>query len=285
MSTAAILKHTRVVELQGSVRSTFCGFDVLSRFYQDCQQYEDEIILISLKKVSFIDGNLCALLQAYMFRLGQERGLKFVFSEEEIKPRFNVLARNGFLGEHYSLPDGYGTSIRLHAFVQDEDERFVAYVTEQLLAHDALRLNGRKRESIADHFFEIFTNVQLHAQTDLPVFACGQYFPNLRQLKFSLLDLGVGYFAPIHQYTRGAVGNCQEAINWAINGNSTKALHLPHTPGGLGLKSIRKHCLDNLGSLHIASGDAYMTYDRREGTRHYSCKNFDGALINIIFNC
>lgn len=285
MSTAVQLRYTKVVELRGAIKSTFTGFDVLSKFYLECQQYEGETILVSLKSVTFIDGNLCALLQAYMYRLGKERGLKFVFAENDIKSRFKVLARNGFFGEHYVLPDGYGTSIRLHVFKQDEDERFITYVTEQLLSHEALKLDNTKRDAIADHFCEIFANVQNHAQTHLPIFACGQYFPNLRQLKFSLLDLGVGYFTPIHQYTRGAISNCQEAIHWAVNGNSTKSLHLPNTPGGLGLKSIRKYCLENSGALHIASGDAYVVYCGREGSKAFQGEKFDGALINIIFNC
>lgn len=285
MSTPVLLKYTQVVALRSSVRSTFCGFDILSQFYQDCQQFNSEIVLISLKNVSFIDGNLCALLYAYMFRLKKERGLSFVFSEKEIKPKFNILARNGFLGEHYILPDGYGTSIPLHTFGQEEDEKFNVYINDQLLAHESLRLSNAQREAIGDHFLEIFSNVQIHAQTQLPIFACGQYFPSAGQLKFTLLDLGVGYFEPIHQHTNGAIKNCQEAINWAINGNTTKSKHLPHTPGGLGLKNLHKYCINNNGVLQIASGDAYMVYSPRVGSLHYPSKNFDGAFINIIFYC
>jgi hypothetical protein len=285
MSDSVTLGYSKVVALKGSVKTTYYGFDILSQFYEDCLQYTEETVLISLKNVSWIDGNLCALLYAYMYKLNKERGLQFVFSEHEIKPRFNILARNGFLGESFTLPDGYGTSIPLHTFGQKEDEKFDDFVNNRLLAHESLNLTDAQRESISDHFLEIFSNVQIHAQTDMPIFACGQYFPKNRRLHFTLLDLGIGYFQPIHQHTKGTIKNCQEAIDWAIKGNSTKGLHLPLTPGGLGLSNLHEYCINNRGALHIASGDAYMVYSPFLGNLSYTSRNFDGAFINIIFDC
>ncbi len=66
-----------------------------------------------------------------------------------------------------------------------------------------------------NHFLEVFSNIHLHAHTKDPVFACGQYYPSKNLLKFTLVDLGVGFLEPISNFTKNQINEAEKAILWA----------------------------------------------------------------------
>src|SRR5690606_24535019 len=131
---------------------------------------------------------------------------------------------------------------------------------------------------LIDAFLELFCNVQKHARTESPIFACGQFYPNMKRLCFTLVDMGVGYFQPIHEFTNRDVKTPSEAIMWALKGNTTKV----GTPGGLGLKEIQKFCTESGSTFVIISGGAYWTNFQLFPT---TVKPFCGTIVNVIFDC
>jgi hypothetical protein len=76
----------------------------------------------------------------------------------------------------------------------------------------------------------------------------------------------------------GAITTGEDAIMWALKGNTTKK----DVPGGLGLKSIQKFCDESQGKFEIISSGAYwnnyMLFPNK-------AQPFCGTIVNIIFDC
>ena len=159
---------------------------------------------------------------------------------------------------------------------------FAKYINEKLLAHPSLRLDEGRIYNIRKHLLEIFANIELHARTSSPIFACGQYYPKSYKLKFTLVDLGVGYLPPIHSFTKGLVTSSSAAIAWALAGHNTTKVAT--TPGGLGLKELLTYCQTDAGELHIATGNAYWA-STMTASNAAPVLPFTGTIISIVFNC
>lgn len=85
------------------------------------------------------------------------------------------------------------SAIKLTGFHVSEDEKFIAYIENEILSHPTMLLENVIKGRLIDAFLELFCNVQKHARTEFPIFACGQYYPNLNRLSFTLVDSGIGY--------------------------------------------------------------------------------------------
>ena len=133
-----------------------------------------------------------------------------------------------------------------------------------------------------------------HAETERPLFVCGQYYPKTQQLKISLTDLGRGYLGPIQDYTnrpqyRGQSGPVllpEAALRWALTGHNSS---LPERTGGLGLKLLRDYCIGRGGELHLVSDGCYLTVQRGPtGQPVYTVATvppFQGSTVHVVFNC
>ena len=146
------------------------------------------------------------------------------------------------------------------------------------------KLEKKYYNRIVDDLIEIFTNYNFHSNTTLPFFAAGQYYPKSSQLKFTMVDLGDGFLKKINQ-VNAEINTHSQAIQWALNGNSTKICD--NTPGGLGISSIFDYCQKNKAELDIVTGSHYWssTYipTAFSNGRPLSEKIFAGSLINLTF--
>jgi hypothetical protein len=88
-----------------------------------------------------------------------------------------------------------------------------------------LDIEDWRKKKLKDCYFEIFDNVGIHANTSYPVMVCGQFFPFLKELKFTLVDLGEGFLKRIKAHTAATalpITMAPQAIAWAVRGGSTK---------------------------------------------------------------
>lgn len=262
------------------IDSSKTGYKKLISFYFGCKAYRDCKISLEFRHINWISGNMCALLQGVLHKLNKENSLLFTLDRDNyshIKTNLPFLFSNGFLEDVVKMP--YSRSaVVLSTFEKNSDQQFVEYIEKGLFGNTGMTIKTEKKTGMIDNFLEVFSNVQLHARTEEPIFACGQFFPQKQQLHFTLVDLGVGYLLPISEFTKGKVITSEDAIQWAIEGNTTKM----DAPGGTGLKRIIKYCEETKGTLNIITGDTYWASD---ATITFNVPVFCGSMINLMFNC
>ncbi|HEY2581634.1 MAG TPA: hypothetical protein VGI43_07500 [Mucilaginibacter sp.] len=276
---------TLTFKFPSEVRTDAKGNQILVNFYNYCLAFTGCWITIDWSGLNYMDANLSALLLAMTYKLKKERDLKFFLNYQDLKGPLNVFWRNGLAHHIYKTNkktiDERESTIPIKAFKVADVDSFVNYIEKELLKHrgsDAIKFSDK--EKVKNSYFEIFNNYEIHSKTDLPLIACGQLFPKQNELKFTLVDMGVGFLKNIKEYTKSTdkITDAVDAISWAIKGNSTKT----DASGGTGLKKILFYCIKNNGKFHIISDDCYWQYD--ESISHTKINNpFIGATIHLIF--
>lgn len=270
----------KVYKFTGQINTTYLGYKKLLNFYIFSRRIKDDIISLDFYDLSWIDANMSVILQAMMHKLFNENNLTFSTDANYLKSQFPILFKNGFAWEIDKLPDTYGTTIELTQFeFGKDDEKFKDYIKNDLMGHRGLECLDKKiANQIRGNLFEIYCNIE-HSKS-VEVYACGQYFPNKKVLKFTLLDLGVGYLKPINNKHK-EIETHSNAIEWAIQeGNTTRV----GVPGGGGLPDIIEYFdTDDKGKFEIITGNAYWTSLSTFPIR--KMKNiFCGTIINLVFN-
>lgn len=259
------------------------GYNQLQTFYENCQTVGNgSNIYLDFKNVKSMNGNMCALLTAMLYRLKNEKDLTFFVDEENmkyIKSHLKPLVKNGFLHSD-DTSDSDLTNVSLEAFEPNDEKGFVDYIEHELFENIRMKIDPDLKDKMVDKFLEMYSNVQLHARTEFPVFGCGQYLKHEKKLHFTLVDLGVGYLLPIEEHTKGEISTSESAILWALEGNTTK----PDAPGGTGLIDLLKYCEDTSSHLNIITGDTYWGNNLPLG-KTLKIRPFRGTILHMIFNC
>ena len=263
------------------------GQQVLCDSYHSAKQYHDCWFKIDWEILEYMEANLSAVLLALVHRLKQENNLKFYLDFSHLQGGKNVFWRNG-LG-HYICnkvekpTDQRESTIPVRAFNIKDVDSFSSYIERDLLRHRGVEsVRFHDKEKVKNSYFEIFSNVDLHANTSYPVLSCGQFFPQQKELKFSMIDLGDGFLKGIAGFTKdlpNPITNGADAIRWAVNGNSTKK----DAAGGTGLKKIMMYCHKSNSALHIISDGCYWAYDHGKIETNNLKNNFAGTIIHLIF--
>lgn len=271
-----------------SILTDFAGNMALLDFYNYAKRQSNWNIILNFDGINFMDANLCALLYAFVYHLKKTRNIKVFIDFKTVGRALNVLSRNGFLshiaGNQFKfIPyDNRDTTIPLAYFTVDDADSFCNYIENDFLHQRGLDgIKFHDKGKVKTSYFEIFDNVGLHANTNAPIFVCGQYFPTQKELKLTLVDLGGGFLKKIAEYTKDTdkITTASAAINWAIKGNSTKK----DARGGTGLKKIFFFCAGTGGSFHILSDNCYYNLTNKNVSTQNIPNNFLGTTIHIIF--
>lgn len=275
------------ISLKDRIDTSFSGYKKLTSFYIECADYTNEIISMNLYDLEWIDGNMSALLDAILYKLEKENGLRFSTDFEFLKKKFDVLLRNGFIDIGEKIEDDRKSTVPMKSFDTGDKKGFINYVEGELMEHRGMpALTSTVKEQIIQDIIEVFCNSHYHANTTDPFFVAGQYYPRQRELRFTMVDLGDGFLPRISKATNGKIGTSLEAINWAVSGNSSKRI-LENTSGGLGLQNIRKYCTETGGTLDIVTGDGYWSTGYAgtifDGGRVLGANAFAGTTLNLTF--
>jgi len=274
--------------LVGRIETNKEGYQKLLNFYNYANKHNNCWFNLDITNLEWIDANLSANLFLFCHLLKKKNKIKFFIDYYTLKGYLEVLNRNGFAyfvvenKENFLQYDYKDTTIPLKAFKTDDVDGFSKYIENTLLKHQGLdRVKYDDKDRLKSNYFEVFDNVGIHSNTETPIFACGQFFPNNKELKFTLIDYGDGFLKKIAEYTSDTdkIKVAKRAIDWAVRGNSSKA----SAKGGNGLKGIIQYCLRNGGSFHIISDDCYWEYQNRSVNYHKIENNIKGVTINIIF--
>lgn len=267
----------------GHIGTDFDGIQQLWKFYNKAKKYRDCDVLIKLDDLTGIDGNLCALIGVIVCSLFQENNLTFSISVKQVREKCEVLFANQFIDlvPENGVKDKW-QSVKYRGFELDQKDDFINYLADELLSHEGMQdINELGKEKIIDDMTELYGNIHKHADTKLPFFVCGQYFPKEGVLKFTIADIGQGFFPKINQVQPNDIRSDIDAIDWAMNGNSTKT----DAPGGKGLKNIRQYLTLNHGYIQVVSGTgAWQSTGDCAPETFILPESTKGATINLIFS-
>lgn len=263
------------------VRSDRSGFEFLSSFYELTKDNDDTVISVNFYNTTFFSANLCAALGSVLHLL-EERGknVKFINLSKTVK---GSLSKNLFLlnfGEEFTS-DYYSTTIKYRRFQSDQEEDFQKYLERELLSQpDLPKMTPLLKNKISKSILEIFNNAFYHAGCN-GIYSCGQYYPKLKKLDFTISDLGRTIKANVNKFLKEDK-SASGAIEWAVEeGNTTKTGNIP---GGLGLSLIREFLRLNRGKIQITSGNGY--WEEKEGVilAENFASVFAGTIVNLGFN-
>jgi hypothetical protein len=270
-----------------TIETNFHGIDELIKFYGFASQFTYTSVELDLTSVNHIDANLSALIMALAHKL-KHNNKNWIFIV--FPPHMNVFFRNGLIshlkgeGNLNSYGDNRESAIPLKAFDKEDDDNYCRYLKSEFLGHRGLDyLTKTVKDNLQNHFLEVFINAVQHANPLLPIYACGQYFPEKNILKFTLIDLGCGFLQKISEKTNGSVNDDKTAIIWATDSLNTTKNKAVSGPGGLGLKELKKYCATNNGSFHICSGSGYVNMNGDKTFENNLKIPLQGSLINLIF--
>ncbi len=270
-----------------TIETNFQGIDELIKFYGFASRFTYTSIELDLTSVNHIDANLSALIMALAHKL-KHNNKNYIFIL--FPTHMNVFFRNGLIshlkgdGNLNSYGDNRESTIPLKAFDKEDDDNYCRYLKSDFLGHRGLdNLTKTVKDNLRDHFLEVFINAVQHANPILPIYACGQYFPEKNILKFTLIDLGCGFLQKINEKTNGTVTDDKSAIVWATESLNTTKNKAVFGPGGTGLKNLKKYCSSNNGSFHICSGNGYVNMIGDKTVEHNLKTPLQGSLINLIF--
>jgi hypothetical protein len=270
-----------------TIETNSIGIAELLKFYYWARRYTYRGVQLNISPCPMIDANLSALILAIAHKLQAENKVRvFVLLGDHM----GVFVRNGLInhlagkGNTNPYGDYRESAIALTTFSIEQDAEFCNYLRRDFFGHrglDALQLSTKN--ILIDHFTEIFANVIQHANTRYPVFSCGQYYPEKRQLKFTLIDLGEGFLPKIQAQTGGQVSTDLNAIIWSTHGlNTTRDIDL-YGPGGTGLKLLKNYCAGNNASFHICTGGGYVNFLKARTMEYTLDTPLPGSMVNLIF--
>lgn len=265
------------------------GNQQIINFYNYAKRFSNCWLTLNVDNLVYMEANLSALVVAMAHKLRKEKRVRIYLDYKNLKGDLNILVRNGFSSwvtgnqDKFKPFDQRESTIPVCAFPIDAIDDYVEYIERTLMRHRGMdKVKFQDKGRVKDGYLEIFENVDLHANTKEPVFCCGQYFPYLKEVKFTLVDLGDGFLKKIMAFTKNfeyPIEEAVDAIKWAIEGGSTK----PDAMGGTGLKRIFMYCLKNNGEIHIVSDDCYWSFFDRKIENQKIDKPFVGATIHLVF--
>jgi hypothetical protein len=272
----------------GKLETDVNGFKSLLAYYNFARQYQNCTITLVFDALNFFEANLSAFLMALIFKLEKTRNVKTYVDFTCLREGLNILIRNGFTTYlakkqfEFQPMDNRDSTVPLGMFATDDPDGFVEYIERRLIHQRGLyHVAFNDKEKVKNSYFEIFDNVGIHAETSAPVFVCGQYFPIQEELKFTLVDLGVGFLKKIREFTkdRDPITSAERAISWAINGGSTKS----DARGGNGLKKIFFYCRSSGGTMHIVTDGCYWVFNGTNIQNEKIEQPVSGTTIHLVF--
>lgn len=262
-------------------------FCTLFKIYNDVLGSRNDVIL-DFSQCAFLRHNAVAFLGG-LSRVMDTQTPALHFNWSSLSGNISTnLAQNGFLELIKGGPTSWtGNSIpyREDRIINPDD--IIDYLKTKWLGRGWLNISPKLANLIAGNLFEVFANAFEHSHSEVGVFTCGQYYPQLHELSICIADFGVGIPYNVREYGKqegiAPTISSDQAIRWAFQpGTTTK----PNgSSRGLGLDILKQFIKINNGSLYLFSQDAYVIVN--SGIEEYKLHrcNFRGTILNITIKC
>ena len=263
---------------QGEIKSNHEGFQELAALNSMLIPYIFETIEIDFSRCRWFDANMCAPLGALLAQATNRLNeIRFSGFSSKIK---EILAKNRFLESYgYSPePDRHETAVPYRRFAATDQRAFAIYLQRHLKGKGIPEMSEALSKRFQNSLFELLANAAMHAESELGVFVCGQFFPQQNRVDFTIVDAGIG----IKEKIRKELGEemaADQAIEWALQeGHTTRRSGIP---GGLGLQLIKDFIGHNKGRIQIASDRGYWELHADKETTKLLDEPFPGTAVNI----
>jgi anti-sigma regulatory factor (Ser/Thr protein kinase) len=277
------MKTIRIPTINDGV-SDFC---TLFKTYNEIVGSRNDVIL-DFSRCGFLRQNAVAFLGG-LSRVMDTRTPSLHFKWSSLPNDISTnLAQNGFLGAIRGGSTPWtGNSIPYREDRIINPDEIIDYLKTKWLGRGWINISPKLANLIAGNLFEVFANAFEHSHSDVGVFTCGQYYPQLRELSICIADFGVGIPYNVREYSKqegiAQTISSDQAIRWAFQpGTTTK----PNgSSRGLGLDILKQFIKINDGNLYLFSQDAYVIVNSEiEEYKLHRC-HFQGTILNITIKC
>lgn len=270
----------------GDIKTSVIGYEYILQFFNICKNYKNKTIVLDFSKTKWFDANMSANLILFCNILKTENNVKFHINNLPSNDIQDVLVRNNFfnliLEDDIECFDNKYSTIKLGNYNSNNSDNFVEYIEENFINHRSLfHLTKNQKINLRNNYFEIFDNIDTHANSKLGCYVCGQMYPQKNMTKFSIVDYGDGFLSKIYEHTKNEltpITTDKDAILWALKGNTTKK----DEPGGTGLSGVLRYCHDSNSSLQIISGNSFFEFVENKKVFREVKNNIKGTTINLI---
>lgn len=260
------------------IENNYQSFSSLINLYQALMKLFMEDVYIDFSNTNYLEANLSALIGAIFDDTDDFVNINF----KNFQPRVQtILQKNDFLSNYgyTKIEDRYDTTIKYKKFKSNDTQPFYQYINDELLTkHDFPKMSESFRKDFAKSLLEIFVNADIHAHCDF-VYTCGQYFPNKKDLYFTIVNTGTTIKQNVCKFFERDDISGMKAINWAVQKNTTTKQGIS---GGLGFATVRSFIRQNKGALQVISDDGYWSENvyGRINMKEFS-KSFVGTVVNL----
>ena len=265
-----------------TVRSDCGGFEHLGHLAAATSDLFAEKLTLDMSRVRFFDANMAAPLGAILSRVADNfNHVEVVALRDDVG---RILRKNGFLTHYWceSLEDSFCTTMPFRRFRLLDEGAFEDYVHRQLRDKGMPVMTVAASRAFRRKVFEVYQNAVIHSESDIGVFACGQFFPNRNRLDFTVADGGMGIRDSVRRYFGQPRIDSIPALEWALKPNHTTKRG--PQPGGLGLGFLQEFSRLNRGKIQIVSRFAF--YEFTGGQEHFRkmSADFPGTAVTIEVN-
>jgi hypothetical protein len=260
-----------------NVGSNCDGFNALAIMAATTRGIEYSSLELSFSGVSWFDANMVAplgvVLSHVLDRYNTVSIVDLAWAQK------SILQRNGFLnGFGYPAPTSWGGTVLPYVrYKITEARRFYDYLDEHLPGKGMPEMTSDFSLRFQQSLGEIFINSQVHSNSRLGVFVCGQFYPAKERLDISMADAGITIPGRINRRFEINMPPVK-ALRWAlVEGHTTKQ----DSPGGVGLKLLREFIALNGGRFQIASGKAFWQFQRGLEEFRELEHEFPGTVVNL----
>ena len=266
----------------GTVRSDCAGFNSIAHIAEQSHEAFSDSVEVDFSSCDFFEANMVAPLYVVVARLRDELNDVSLIN---LKPALEtILRKNHFLTRFQKtvLIDANQTTVPFKIFKLQAGEQFFEYLESCMYGKGIPAMSATLTKRFQQSLFEIFQNAAIHSKSESGIFTCGQFFPQMHRLDFTIADAGMGIRDNVRQYTGNVKMNSCAAIEWALTeGNTTKT---GNQPGGLGLKLLKDFIRINKGKLQIVSRFGCYEFSASGDSCRKLDHDFPGTCVNIEIN-
>lgn len=264
-----------------TIRSDSAGFDSLAAVAKKAEHLAFDKIELDLSTCTFFAANMTAPFSSVLSHFYENLNDVALIN---IPPGIEtILCKNQFLAQ-FNRPvlfDTHQTTLPFKKFKNGAGEQFSDYLDLHMDGHGIPKMSSGLTKKFRQSLFEIFQNAAQHSESDSGIFVCGQFYPTMQKLDFTIADAGIGIRENVRRFLNVDVSS-RQAIQWALQeGHSTRS---GNQPGGIGLKIIKKFIEINKGKIQIVSRFGFYEFSPSGESIEKMRNDFPGTCVNIEIN-
>jgi hypothetical protein len=276
---------SKIVPISRNINDEPSDYDYLFALCSQLRGIKNTEIIFDFTGCGFLRQNAVVVLGA-LIRLLQQNENTVAFRLGTIVDRVRInLEQNGFL---HRLGLGgspwNGNSIPFREDVVMVEDDYADFLSEKWLGRGWINVSANLRDHIVSRVIEAYINVFDHAKSPIGVITCGQYYPSMRELRITMVDMGVGIPRTVREYLKQPAMTPEAALRWAFEPMMTTKDQNNFARGN-GLKLLKSFMQDNHGKLEIYSETGYACIDDRGNHFENRQRSFQGTIVQITLIC